>query len=934
MNDRENQIENAYARTFEWLLPTDDENRNERLGNEFLDWIKNEKSPLYWISGKAGSGKSTLMKSLFGNPTFRELVQQWAKPAKCSFIGFFFFDRGKSMLQKSRVGLLRSLLHQILGQYRELIPGLFPVKFKEWTLRDPTQPRYRFEWTWDELSKAFEAIIVDSDSNSKFCIFADGLDEYSIDTEARDDIDEEEDLAAEQSERRTAGHVEIAKLFLNVAKSPNVKLCVSSRPLLRFESAFKGLPYLKLQDLTEADISIYVNGKLAQDPRMLELTTWDPEHGEALVRTIVDRASGVFLWVKIVVDHLLEGLEDHDTLTELSKTVDSLPRELGGRKGLYMRMLQDMKPDYRTQAAKLFRMVQMTETPLSPLSLSFAEAEDAAAVASTPIQQLTRSEAQFKSKWMEGRLKSRCAGLLESQTLPPSRGKTMTQMPSLRVNRTDARSEHFVEPQAIVQFLHQTAKEFLDQDFVWDLVFNHPETVNFNGNMALLRIHIMKLKKIGLDGADTYSKLTRSWEVILDALRYAIKIETQTDLDFDEYEALLDDLDHTAAILFQDMDNHGDKSPRFSHFHWTMTEPTTEGGAVKESQHSDFLGLAVESDLALYVAAKLSQAQTRVSERQGRPLLNHALLSYSIQPSRVRGSDSRYNYIKPGYASLGVIETLLQHGADPNQGFGVWDSPWEDALAMADNPPSSRKTGIVKLLIEYGADPFVGILAHDQSHVRSALFQINCMFEDQPALVEGLIAALKARGGRYFEGEEAELEYRQNVFGTVRAITRNSNYQDEVWRGSMILGKLTKRTNELGNLRHDPLAHSTYRLPRYSFSRFESSGAPSLVRRDLAFAHRLVHGGKPRAITRPGTILEEIQFHIRRLEDFEKYGPEASQHYLEVVESIDLESLAKLRQRNNRETRRYDSFRLGRSYRPHRRPLIKSTQTEVSNDTQ
>lgn len=111
MDDRENQIEDAYARTFKWLLPTEDQHKNEQLGNEFLDWIKSEISPLYWISGKAGSGKSTLMKNLYGNSVFRTLLEEWAKPASVTFAGFFFFDRGKSMLQKSRIGLLRSLLH-------------------------------------------------------------------------------------------------------------------------------------------------------------------------------------------------------------------------------------------------------------------------------------------------------------------------------------------------------------------------------------------------------------------------------------------------------------------------------------------------------------------------------------------------------------------------------------------------------------------------------------------------------------------------------------------------------------------------------------------------------------------------------------------------------------------------------------------------------
>jgi len=338
MDDREDQIEDAYARTFTWLLPTKDQDRNEQFGNEFLDWIKSETIPLYWINGKAGSGKSTLMKNLFGNPVFRTLLEEWAKPASVTFAGFFFFDRGKSMLQKSRSGLLRSLLHQILRKHKELVPNLFSSRFKLWSLNDPRQPRYHFDWTWGELSAAFEAILQHSDSLMKFCIFADGLDEYSIDTEPEYGVDEEEDLETERSERRTAGHVEIAKLFLRVAKSPNVKLCVSSRPLLRFESAFKGFPRLKLQDLTKTDISIYVNRRLAQDRRMVELTSRGPVDGNTLIASIVSRASGVFLWVRLVVDRLLEGLEDHDTLAELQRTVDSLPRELGGLKRLYMRM--------------------------------------------------------------------------------------------------------------------------------------------------------------------------------------------------------------------------------------------------------------------------------------------------------------------------------------------------------------------------------------------------------------------------------------------------------------------------------------------------------------------------------------------------------------------------------------------------------------------
>lgn len=596
----------------------------------------------------------------------------------------------------------------------------------------------------------------------KFCIFADGLDEYSIDIEPEYGVDEEEDLATERSERRTAGHVEIAKLFLRVAASPNVKLCLSSRPLLRFESAFKDFPHLKLQDLTDTDISIYVNGRLAHDPRMVELTSRDPLNGNNLITAIVNRASGVFLWVRLVVDRLLEGLEDHDTLAELQRTIDSLPRELGGRKGLYMRMLEDMKPAFRIQAAKFFRIVQMTCSPLSLLSLSFSEVESAAIVAKTRVEQISPSEAKFQSKWMEGRLKSRCAGLLESQPLPASRGKTLAKMPTNKL-KSSLKSHPYVEPQLMVQFLHQTAKEFLEQEFVWDIVFNHPETLKFDANMALLKVSVMRLKKIGLDGSDPYSKLTRAWEIILDALYYAARIEQEPG-DLQELELLLDDLDNTATILLQEMNNTGVKSPKFSGLNWMMTEPSQSGitsDVLNEKDWDTFISLAIECNLASYVRAKLDSGSTKIGDKKGRPLLAYAVIPRTKTKSRVRKADDRYSFIGEKQASPILVETLLRHGADPNSLDVDSVSIWQTALKRPTLPKDAAQSGnILKLLIAYGADLFLGI--EEEGRNRSPLFVISRDHGADLAMQEELITALKAKGGMFFEGEKEELKQQKS----------------------------------------------------------------------------------------------------------------------------------------------------------------------------
>ncbi|KAM0479078.1 hypothetical protein ACHAP7_005679 [Fusarium lateritium] len=57
IESRDISITEPYRSTYEWIF--DDESNTV-----FTDWLKGTKSPLYWITGKAGSGKSTLMKYL------------------------------------------------------------------------------------------------------------------------------------------------------------------------------------------------------------------------------------------------------------------------------------------------------------------------------------------------------------------------------------------------------------------------------------------------------------------------------------------------------------------------------------------------------------------------------------------------------------------------------------------------------------------------------------------------------------------------------------------------------------------------------------------------------------------------------------------------------------------------------------------------------
>ncbi|KAK3708932.1 hypothetical protein LTR37_011262 [Vermiconidia calcicola] len=58
MNARRNAIQSAYSVTYEWFFEADD--------SDFQEWLRSGKG-LFWLNGKAGSGKSTAMKFLAGH---------------------------------------------------------------------------------------------------------------------------------------------------------------------------------------------------------------------------------------------------------------------------------------------------------------------------------------------------------------------------------------------------------------------------------------------------------------------------------------------------------------------------------------------------------------------------------------------------------------------------------------------------------------------------------------------------------------------------------------------------------------------------------------------------------------------------------------------------------------------------------------------------
>ena len=250
MTRRESNITTAHQRTFDWMLTIASSN----TGAKFQEWLKTG-TGIYWVTGKAGSGKSTLMKYIASHELTRSFLQDWAGSGTRLVMASHFFWIGGFEMEKTQEGMLRTLLATILTQVPELMPIISPNRFKSGLLQG--EP-----WTRIELFDTFRRALEQREVDYKFCLFIDGLDEYAGD------------------------HDEIARFIKDITALPNVKVCVACREWLIFEYHFgneantSSIRKIRMQDHTKDDIQYYVTDKLVKDPRFppsftLSSLIWD-----------------------------------------------------------------------------------------------------------------------------------------------------------------------------------------------------------------------------------------------------------------------------------------------------------------------------------------------------------------------------------------------------------------------------------------------------------------------------------------------------------------------------------------------------------------------------------------------------------------------------------------------------------------------------------
>jgi ABC-type lipoprotein export system ATPase subunit len=74
MEGRYERVASAQAKTFDWIFDSSSQNQRWSSFAEFLQGPQN----LYWITGKPGAGKSTLMKFIGDEPRTKDFLSVWA----------------------------------------------------------------------------------------------------------------------------------------------------------------------------------------------------------------------------------------------------------------------------------------------------------------------------------------------------------------------------------------------------------------------------------------------------------------------------------------------------------------------------------------------------------------------------------------------------------------------------------------------------------------------------------------------------------------------------------------------------------------------------------------------------------------------------------------------------------------------------------------
>ncbi|KAF4972491.1 hypothetical protein FSARC_963 [Fusarium sarcochroum] len=608
MHDRESQVTEAHAKTLDWIFDNSaiEQPLRQRFRDSFVSWLNgSDLGPIYWITGKPGSGKSTLMRFLSQHPVATYYLRRWAVKKRVSTAGFFFWTSG-SRQQRSQTGLLRYLLHQLLSSEPELIEKTFPSLWTQ--LRQmTTKERINFvlDWTVSDLQDAFHSFLDAALPQMNICLFIDGLDEFD------------------------GNHHQIISFFKGLTTKQNgksLKLCLSSRPWDVFEEAFgTSVPNTKLQDLSYEDMYRYAKDTLKTNAQLRKLIKQNQDSTHGLIISIVEQADGVFLWVRLAVERMLAAFQKSNEFDVLETTLKNLPTELDD---LFEKLLfKDQTPSEIMQTATLFQLMHGREivadfikdessNSLTVWEIAFALSKDDDSLAfSREVHEATDEEIQTRCQTTIRYIKTRFSGLLNVHM--------GGRMGNMRVPKFADKAQEVANliTTSKVIYIHRTVRDWLVEAGGAGERLKMVQSEDFDPHLRLLRSYILRLKH-PLEEIEHHRRLDEWYPDIALAMTHARYIANDPQ---SLQRQFVNEMDKTISWLWLEKTSD-------PHDHWAKSTFGAYEVRMKAPPiHRPFLCLATKFGLTEYVCQEVTdlgqntEAVEEDEENDGStPLLSYA----------------------------------------------------------------------------------------------------------------------------------------------------------------------------------------------------------------------------------------------------------------------------------------------------------------------
>lgn len=766
MRDREEEVDEAHHDTFDWIFESvaADSDHEGPNTNDLARWLAQRgQDDTYWISGKPGSGKSTLMAYIQAHAVTASQLAKWAGPGNpVSIVSYFFWTSGSEM-QKSQVGVLRSLFYQLFQRHEFLIPTTFPSVWSTLcSMSTKDRIKYVIPWTLEGLKESFHTLVdlFGTKQLGNICLFIDGLDECG------------------------GSHDEIIN-FLGTLQNSHTKLVLSSRAWPVFQEAYGALPSMRLQDLTRGDMTRYVSDVLRGDPALQDVMEDEQDLCPRLINDVVDRAEGVFLWVRLVARELVHSFHLHGstTIAALRGRLMDFPSDLDqlyhylltsnkGRTsedtdeaGRIIRLIRaredvcDFTRDQSTASLTLWELALALEDYPPTSGWNDTEGEDMAEdLIDVDVKQAQPQYIIKLCSLTTNSLTAQCAGILLAHS---HQGREPRQPARFGANTPEEdtvnEARATVLSESKVAWLHRTARDFITAPGILESLFSSTSST-FEPHAAHVRACVLALQKPN-QPLRPHRRLDEWWTSVILAMTHArfsllpphdsprVSSSASKNTKSDDGKShpphdltvrahlrimihLLDAFDATLSQHYAPRPTSTGEPD-----HWARGAFGTFELRMKSRVPfpAPFLCLASRFGLHDYIRARYADAPAI-----GIPLLAHAL-EYLFD---------RRKSIYP-LSSVETVSTLLELGEDPNKPYTDLErrerTPWLLALdyiregdrrGWIEQGPGddgvSRWTQVVRLLLDHGADPNAVLVETRWDPRASAMDVIGGLCEKYP----------------------------------------------------------------------------------------------------------------------------------------------------------------------------------------------------------